>query len=211
MDDAPAPPARAGIAGLILAGGQGSRMQGRDKGLVELAGEPLVAHVARQLAPQVGRIIVSANRHAQAYARYGEVVADEVGALGEWQGPLAGLAAGLAAAGGAQWLVCAPCDTPFLPADLAGRLIAGARSAGAPLACAVAQGRRHPACMALRVSLLPALRAFLESGERRVGLWQDRAGAARVPFADGEPAFMNVNTPEDLALAERYASQWRRS
>ena len=195
------------VAGLILAGGQGSRMQGSDKGLVLLGGEPLVAHVARRLAPQVGPLILSANRNADIYARYGRVVADDTDALGAWQGPLAGLAAGLAAAAPCEWLVVAPCDTPFLPADLAHRLIAAARAAGAPLAYAVAGGQRHPACMALRTSMLPVLRDYLAAGERKVGLWQSRVGAVGAPFDDAPGAFMNLNTPEELAAAERYASQ----
>ncbi|MFY2947921.1 molybdenum cofactor guanylyltransferase MobA [Achromobacter ruhlandii] len=195
------------VAGLILAGGQGSRMRGSDKGLVLLRGEPLVAHVARRLAPQVGPLLLSANRNADSYARYGRVVADDTDELGAWQGPLAGLAAGLAAAAPREWLVVTPCDTPFLPADLAQRLIAAAQAAGAPLAYAVAGGQRHPACMALRASLLPALRDYLAAGERKVGLWQSRVGGVGAPFDDAPGAFMNLNTPEELAAAERYASQ----
>ena len=195
------------VAGLILAGGQGSRMQGSDKGLVLLRGEPLVAHVARRLAPQVGPLLLSANRNADSYARYGRVVADDTDELGAWQGPLAGLAAGLTAAAPCEWLVVTPCDTPFLPADLAQRLIAAAQAAGAPLAYAVAGGQRHPACMALRASLLPALRDYLAAGERKVGLWQSRVGGVGAPFDDAPGAFMNLNTPEELAAAERYASQ----
>ncbi|MFY3133290.1 molybdenum cofactor guanylyltransferase MobA [Achromobacter ruhlandii] len=195
------------VAGLILAGGQGSRMRGSDKGLVLLRGEPLVAHVARRLAPQVGPLLLSANRNVDSYARYGRVVADDTDELGAWQGPLAGLAAGLAAAASCEWLVVTPCDTPFLPADLAQRLIAAAQAAGAPLAYAVAGGQRHPACMALRASLLPALRDYLAAGERKVGLWQSRVGGVGAPFDDAPGAFMNLNTPEELAAAERYASQ----
>lgn len=195
------------VAGLILAGGQGSRMQGSDKGLVLLGGEPLVAHVARRLAPQVGPLILSANRNADSYARYGRVVADDTDELGAWQGPLAGLAAGLAAAAPCEWLVVTPCDTPFLPADLAQRLIAAAQTAGAPLAYAVAGGQRHPACMALRTSMLSVLRDYLAAGERKVGLWQSRVGGVGAPFDDVPGAFMNLNTPEELAAAERYASQ----
>ena len=89
----------------------------------------------------------------------------------------------------------------------AARLVGAALATGVPLAYASADGVRHPACMALRVSLLPALREYLASGERRVGLWQSRLGAAEARF-DGTPeAFMNVNTPEELERAERYASQ----
>ncbi|HCW21924.1 MAG TPA: molybdenum cofactor guanylyltransferase, partial [Achromobacter sp.] len=81
---------------MILAGGQGSRMNQQDKGLVLLRGQPLVAHVADRLAPQVGRLIVSANRHQDRYAQYGQVVEDGEPALGAFQGPLLGIAAGLA-------------------------------------------------------------------------------------------------------------------
>ncbi|RPJ89263.1 molybdenum cofactor guanylyltransferase [Achromobacter xylosoxidans] len=192
---------------MILAGGQGARMNGQDKGLVVLRGEPMVAHVARRLAPQVSRLIVSANRHLDLYARYGDVVRDGEADLGAWQGPLLGIAAGLAAAQREAWLVVAPCDTPFLPADLAARLVRAAESANAPMAYAVADGQRHSACMALRTSLLPDLLAYLRAGDRKVGLWQARTGAVEACFDDAPDAFMNVNTPDELARAERYASQ----
>lgn len=199
--------ARAGVAGLILAGGQGMRMNGQDKGLVMLRGEPMVAHVARRLAPQVSRLIVSANRHVDLYAPYGEVLPDGEAELGAWQGPLLGIAAGLAAAQQEAWLVVVPCDTPFLPRDLAARLVGAAESAKAPMAYAMSGGQRHSACMALRTSLLPNLLAYLRAGDRKVGLWQARAGAVEACFDDAPDAFMNVNTPEELARAERYASQ----
>jgi len=204
--DQPLPLSTARIAGLILAGGQGARMAHQDKGLVLLNGAPMVAHVARRLAPQVGRLIISANRHAERYAQYGTVVADGEPALGDFQGPLVGIAAGLAAASHADvdWVVAVPCDTPFLPHDLATRLIAEAVSAKAPLAYAMAGGQRHAACMALRPSLLPDLRAYLLAGDRKVGLWQARVGGVAACFDDAPDAFMNVNTPEELAAAERY-------
>ncbi|MNI54589.1 Molybdenum cofactor guanylyltransferase [compost metagenome] len=206
MADQPLPLASARIAGLILAGGQGARMAKQDKGLVLLNGEPMVAHVARRLAPQVGRLIISANRHAERYAQYGTVVADGEPALGDFQGPLVGVAAGLAAALAADddWVVAVPCDTPFLPLDLATRLIGAAGAARAPLAYAMAGGQRHAACMALRPSLLPDLRAYLLAGDRKVGLWQARVGGVAAYFDDAQDAFMNVNTPEELAAAERY-------
>ncbi|HAP28080.1 MAG TPA: molybdenum cofactor guanylyltransferase [Achromobacter sp.] len=212
-------------------------MKGQDKGLVVLRGEPMVAHVARRLAPQVGRLIISANRHAPLYAQYGQVVADGAPELGEWQGPLMGIAAALSAVSvqdddatdgddrdlipeiagtdrtasntaTPQWLIVSPCDTPFVPADVTSRLIGAAQAAKAPIAYAVAHGQRHSACMALRTALLPELLAYLRGGDRKVGLWQARAGAVEAVFDDAPlHAFMNVNTPEDLALAERYASQ----
>jgi len=197
------------IAGLILAGGQGSRMQHQDKGLVELNGEPMVAHVARRLAPQVGRVIISANRHLDRYAQYGQVVADGEPELGAFQGPLVGIAAGLTAAAAEHddWLVVTPCDTPFLPDDLAARLIAAAASADAPLAHAVAGGQHHSACMALRTTLLPALLEYLRAGDRKVGLWQARMGGVEARFDETPDAFMNVNTSDELAAAAQYASR----
>lgn len=182
-------------------------MNQQDKGLVLLHGQPMVAHVARRLAPQVGRLIISANRHQAQYAQYGQVVEDGEPELGAFQGPLLGIAAGLAAAAQDDWLVVVPCDTPFLPADLAARLIGSAESAQAPLAYAAANGQRHSACMAVRTALLPDLRAYLRGGDRKVGLWQARAGGVEARFDDAPDAFMNVNTPEELAVAERYASQ----
>lgn len=200
---------RASTAGLILAGGQGSRMQDADKGLVLLGGEPMVAHVARRLAPQVATLIISANRNVERYADYGRVVSDDVG-LGAWQGPLAGVAAGLATWSG-EWLVTSPCDTPFLPEDLACRLIEAAQEKNAPLATARVQNQRHSVCMALRTDLLPDLQDYLQGGDRKVELWQRRVGGIEVHFDDTPDAFMNVNTPEELSQAQGYDSQWRRS
>jgi len=188
-----------GPGGLILAGGRGARMQEADKGWLMLAGQPLIAHVARRLAPQVQALLISANRNADRYAGYGRVLADDP-AFGDWSGPLAGVLAGLTAWQG-EWLVVAPCDTPFLPQDMAGRLIAAARACRAPLAVARAAGRRHSVCMALRTSLRDDLRDYLQGGDRKVGLWQSRVGGIEVGFDDTPHAFFNINTPDDLAAA----------
>jgi molybdopterin-guanine dinucleotide biosynthesis protein A len=175
-------------------------MREADKGLVEFDGGPLVAHVAARLAPQVEAVLVSANRNADRYAAYGRVVADDP-AFGAWAGPLAGVAAGLAAWPGA-WVVTAPCDTPFLPVDLAARLLAAAQERGAPLAVAAAGGRRHSVCMAVRTNLLDDLRDYLRGGDRKVDLWQSRVGGVEVDFGDAG-AFLNINTPDDLDKASR--------
>jgi molybdopterin-guanine dinucleotide biosynthesis protein A len=195
-----------GAAGLILAGGRAVRMGEADKGLLMLAGQPLAAHVARRLAPQVQSLFISANRNAERYAQYGRVLPDDP-AFEAWSGPLAGVAAGLRAWPG-PWLVVVPCDTPFLPLDLAARLIGAAQAQGAPLAVACAQGRRHSVCMALRTSLADDLRDYLQGGDRKVDLWQARVGGVEVVFddaarADAPRAFLNINTPEDLSAAEQ--------
>lgn len=196
----------AGVAGLILAGGRAARMDEADKGLALLHGEPMVAHVARRLAPQVGHLIISANRNQDSYARYGQTIADDAG-LGAWQGPLAGLAAGLAL-WPEEWVLTAPCDTPFLPQDLAARLIRAAQLAGASLAVARAQGQRHAVCMVVRTSLRADLLDYLAGGDRKVGLWQSRVGAVPVDFDDMPDAFLNINTLPELQQADaRYDNQ----
>lgn len=189
-----------GPGGLILAGGRGARMGEADKGWLMLAGQPLVAHVARRLAPQVRALLISANRNTGRYAEYGRVLADDP-VFGDWSGPLAGVLAGLRAWPG-EWLVVAPCDTPFLPLDMAARLIAAAQARQAPLAVARAAGQRHSVCMAVRTSLQDDLRDYLRGGDRKVGLWQSRVGGIEVDFDDAPDAFLNINTPDDLAAAE---------
>lgn len=190
------------IVGLILAGGRGSRMGEVDKGLVTLHQRPMVAHVAERLGPQVGRLVISANRHADTYATYGTVVTDDP-VLGGWQGPLAGVLAGMAACTPDEpWLVTVPCDTPFIPHDLVARLLAGAQAADAPLAFATAAGQRYPACMLVRVSLAASLRDWLASGERKVGFWQRQVGGVAVAFDDAAEGFLNINTAAELAQAE---------
>nr|WP_255362043.1 molybdenum cofactor guanylyltransferase MobA [Bordetella sp. N] len=194
------------MAGLILAGGRGARMGEVDKGLVPLQGVPLVEHVIRILTPQVARLIVSANRNASVYARLAPVLADDP-AHGAWQGPLAGIAAGLAGSP-SPWVMVAPCDTPFLPADLVARLaraLSSTSTGGAPrIAVAHAGGRRQSVCMLLSVDLLPSLRAYLDAGDRKVDLWQDRNGCVEVDCGDAA-AFMNLNTATELAQAETRA------
>lgn len=186
------------IAAIVLAGGRGRRMGERDKGLVELAGRPLAAWVIERLRPQVGAIVVSANRNPEAYGGLGcPVVADD---LPDQPGPLAGiLAAGQRVA--ADWLLVTPCDTPFLPADLAERLLAVAREREVALVRAADRRQIHYAVMLLHRRLLADLAAALAAGERRVQSWQARHGHAEATF-DGPDAFLNINTEADLRLAE---------
>lgn len=191
------------IAGLILAGGRGSRMDEADKGFVTLCGRPMVEHVAGRFAPQVGALLVSANRNTHRYAEYGKVVADDP-MRGPWQGPLAGLAAGLAAAE-LPWLATVPCDAPFLPADLVKRLWNGLSGSPQRLAVACTGGKRQPVCMLLSRDLLASLLAYLAEGGRKVDTWQSRVGCVEVSFDDMPDAFLNVNTPAELEHASLHA------
>jgi molybdopterin-guanine dinucleotide biosynthesis protein A len=186
------------VTGVVLAGGQGRRMGTVDKGLVPLQGRPLVAHVLDRLAPQVDAILINANQHADAYARFGyPVVAD---AIGGFAGPLAGLHVGLRHA--AHDLVATvPCDSPFLPADLVARLGAALDAAGANLAVARTFDQPHPVFALVRRSVLPHLTQFLEAGGRKIGAWYATLAVVEVRFDDEADAFRNINTADELAAA----------
>ena len=201
-------PAREHITGLVLAGGRGMRMGGVDKGLQTLHGEPLAAHVLKRLAPQTGALLISANRHPEVYTALGapfgaKVLADT---LPGFPGPLAGLLAGLRAAGTA-YVLSAPCDTPGLPADLAAHLTQALSSHQADIATVTtidAEGHvsLHPVFALLRTSLADDLAAFLDAGERKVRAWYARHKTVEVAFAD-ERAFYNINSLQELADLER--------
>ena len=188
------------IAGIVLAGGQGLRMGGGDKGLRMLGGMPMLAHVVARVRPQVAALAINANGDAARFAGFGlPVVADTVPGQ---KGPLAGVLAGMrwAAANGEQDLLTVPTDTPFLPPDLVHRL-AEARG-GAAVACAVSGGRLHPVVALWRVADADVLEASLRRGAGRVQGWMRRQGLAEVHFDGPDDPFANINTPEDLAAAE---------
>jgi molybdopterin-guanine dinucleotide biosynthesis protein A len=196
------------ITGLLLAGGRGMRMGGLDKGLQTLHGEPLAVHVLRRLAPQTGALLISANRHPDVYATLGApfgaaIVADT---LPGFPGPLAGLLAGLRASA-TPYLLSAPCDSPWLPADLAARLAHALDGNQADIATAVtvaANGNTslHPVFALLRTGLADDLAAFLAAGERKVRAWYARHSTVEVVFTD-ERAFYNANSLQELADLER--------
>ncbi|MDP1525284.1 MAG: molybdenum cofactor guanylyltransferase MobA [Rhodocyclaceae bacterium] len=186
------------VTGLILAGGAGRRMGGADKGLLDYQGRPLVAHVLERLAPQVDSLLISANRNQDIYAGFGyPLVSDD---QPDYPGPLAGLAAGLAACP-TEWLVCVPCDCPALPLDLVSRLWATAQDLFAAITVASTGGRMQPTFQLCQRSLLPALLAYLASGERKVGGWCRAQAAVELDFADSA-AFRNLNSPDELAAPQ---------
>jgi molybdopterin-guanine dinucleotide biosynthesis protein A len=191
------------IAAVLLAGGLGRRIGGGDKPLRSLAGRPLLDHVLDRMRPQVGALVLSANGDPARFAAWGlEVVADP---LPDYPGPLAGVLAGMrwAAARGFSDIVSVPTDTPFLPPDLVARLAAGREAAGLPLACASSLGRTHPVVGLWRVALAEELEAALRAGMRRIDRWTAGQGIVAVTFAAPPDPFFNVNSPEDLAEAER--------
>ena len=183
------------ITGVVLAGGLGRRMGGVDKGLVVFGGRPMVERVIERLRPQVDELLINANRHADRYAAFGfPVVADEIAGFA---GPLAGLHAALSRARH-PLVATAPCDSPFLPADLVERLRAGLLGTGAQLAVARTFDQPHPVFCLCRRDLLPHLTAFLEDGGRKVGSWYAMLKVVEVRFDDEEAAFRNINTRQEL-------------
>lgn len=190
-----APPAD--VTGLVLAGGRGERLGGRDKGLVEVAGRRLVEWVAARLAPQVSGLFISANRHLGEYAGLGHpVLPDEAG---DHRGPLAGMAAGLLRCP-TRWLAVVPCDSPFLPLDLVARLHAAATRGDGELAVVRTDERLQPVFVLLRHDLGPSLERYLDAGERKVEHWYARHRVVPVTFED-RTAFDNINDPASLAAA----------
>tara|TARA_R110002049_G_scaffold59499_5_gene160842 strand:- start:102 stop:680 length:579 start_codon:yes stop_codon:yes gene_type:complete len=184
------------ISGVLLAGGQGRRMGGVDKGLVELHGRPMAAHVLERLAPQVDALLINANQNAERYAEFGHpVFPDEIGGFA---GPLAGLHAALTRAHH-PLVVTVPCDSPFLPEDLVARLHDSLQAAGADLAVAKTFDQAHPVFCLCRREVLPHLTAFLESGGRKIDAWYSTLNIVEVGFDDQEAAFRNINTREDLS------------
>ena len=193
----------------MLGGGAGRRLGGVDKALVPLGGRPLIAHVLERLAPQVGTLAISANGDAARFARFGlAVLPDPDGGAGA--GPLAGLLAGLdwAAALGAPALVTVAVDTPYVPRDLVERLVAAAGAGGLALAATTGGGgpALHPTAGLWPAALRDRLRAALAAGVRRLGDWATEQGARTAAFTD-EAAFLNINSPDDLARAEEMLSR----
>lgn len=183
------------ITGVILAGGLGRRMGGVDKGLQMLDGRPLVHHVAERLVPQVGQVMINANRSQAQYASLGYPIFSDL--VPDFAGPLAGLHAALSQAQ-SELVVTTPCDSPYLPLDLVSRLHAALLAQRSDVAIARSGGRVHPVFCLCRTALCNNLHGFLESGGRKVMDWCAKQGAIEVDFDDQPESFRNFNTLADL-------------
>lgn len=187
------------ITALVLSGGKSRRMGGRDKGLLPFGDGVLIGHVLAQIAPQVGAILVSANRNQAQYREFGYPVLDDP--LDDFQGPLAGFLAGLEAMR-TGYLLTLPCDGPVVVPDLAARLAGGLIHDGAEIAVARDGSRLQPVYTLMRRSVLPGLRQALRDGERKIDRWFPLHRWTAVDFSDVPEQFGNINTPEDYASAE---------
>ena len=194
-----APAIGSSITGLVLAGGRGRRMGGVDKGLVPLAGLPMIEHVLAALKPQVREVWINANRNLERYEAYGHpVIVDSVGG---YLGPLAGVLSALQRLENG-FLLTVPCDTPLLARDLASRLHEACVAAEADLAVASDGERQHPVFLLLRAGLAPSLAAYLDGGGRKIDTWFARLRTVDVAFADEPETFVNVNDPDECARVE---------
>jgi molybdenum cofactor guanylyltransferase len=181
------------VSAAILAGGAGSRLDGRDKGLAMLAGIPLIAHVVDSLRRQSGNILICINRNAAQYAAFAPVCTDKIAGF---HGPLAGIDAALAICR-TPWLLTVPVDCPQPPTDLAQRLYDAALATGARIAVAHDGIRRQPLFAIYRRELREDSGAAL-SNDLPVWRWQDVSGVAEVGFSDVPHAFLNLNIEEDF-------------
>ena len=194
------------VTGLILAGGKGTRMGHVDKGLQLLRGYPMVMHVITRLAPQVGPLLINANQNLDAYRDLGYSVVSDV--IEGFAGPLAGMQAGLGQCK-TSYLLSVPCDSPFLPSDLAARLASALSHSHADVAFAASQGQPHPVFALMRTRVASHLATFLAEGGRKIDAWYASLPQVEVNFDDEADAFRNINTRGELLASEAVQNEAR--
>ena len=196
---------RQDITGVVLAGGRATRWDGRDKGLIQVSGRPMISHVLDALTPQVGQVIINANRNLDEYRAFGLPVVTD--ASRDFLGPLAGIASGLAAAR-TEWVAITPCDSPLFAADCVGRLVSACEDdARTDIAVAHDGERIQPVFALIRRGLLEDLDAYLESGGRKIDRWYGQQRMQLVDFSDNLDNFLNINRREDRDMLEARMKQ----
>jgi molybdenum cofactor guanylyltransferase len=197
---------KAKLTGLVLAGGRGSRMGLVDKGLQTFCGTSLCAHVLERLQPQVGQIIINANQNLAQYQAFGFPVWPDQSP--DFAGPLAGMQSGLQHCN-SPYLLTVACDSPFLPSDLASRLMAGLQQQKAPFAVAVCHNP-ETACAQIQgvfclisITLLPEINRYLAQGGRKIETWIATLPVVAKVWFDDHTAFRNLNTLTELQQAEQ--------
>lgn len=198
---------RSEIAGVVLAGGRARRMGGIDKGLVEICGKPMCELVIELLAPQVGKVLVNANRNLGEYARFGATVVEDY--FSGFLGPLAGVASAMRAAQ-TPWVITVPCDGPFLNDDYVRRMCEQV-SPRTKVVVARDSERLQPTYMLARTSTVNDLNAFLASGERKIDKWFVKHSYATCDFSDSPQCFVNINSEEERLQAEAQVTEHGRT
>ena len=187
------------ITAVILAGGQGRRMGGQDKGLLEFNGRPLVESLIRALEAQSVTIVINANRNLERYRVYGlPVISDR---LEDYQGPLAGFASVMDAVG-TDFILTLPCDGPLLTDDYVARFVERHNASGAPICVAFDGERLQPVHALIRCDLQASLNRFLENGDRKIDRWYTMHDYVHTDFSDCPEMFRNINTPSDQQILE---------
>lgn len=190
---------RLSVGAVVLAGGLARRMNGRDKGLIELADKPMVEWVIEAISSQVDGLIINANRNLDQYGAYGYPVCEDN--ISGHLGPLAGLQTGLLHLDFDAVFMC-PCDSPFVPTSMVFRLVDGLVDNNADIAVAHDGDRLQPVFCLVRRSVNESLRQFLESGERKIDRWYAGENVTQVDFSDTPDAFSNINTETERLAAE---------
>ena len=189
---------RSQITAGILAGGEARRMGGIDKGLFKLQGKPLISYSIDLIRPQVGEIIINTNRNTTAYCEFGyPLIGDNYPGH---EGPLVGIAGCMASAKTA-WIVCIPCDSPFLPDDLVERMYQKVQKDNAEICMAHDGEFTQPVFVLLKTSLLNSLHNFLANGERKPDKWYASHRLTTADFSDKPHSFININSQNDITRA----------
>ncbi len=187
------------ITGVILAGGQARRMEGKDKGLILLNEKPMIEYVINILKPQVGNLIINANRNHEKFSKYGfKIISDE---LSGFCGPLAGMASALNIIE-TRFLLTAPCDSPFISDNLAQRLITALETEDADISVVHDGERLQPVFCLIKKELLSSMTYFLDEGERKIDKWFNQHHVAIADFSDIPHSLDNLNTYNDIKAVE---------
>ena len=197
---------RSDVTGVVLAGGVGRRMDGLDKGLVEIGGREMISYVIETLQASVDHIVVNANRNLEHYEKYPVTVVPD--SIQGYQGPLAGIEAALSAAQ-TPWVYTCPCDSPMQSAELLPHVWAEISGSNAEIGVAFDGKRTHPVFLMLQRDLLKSLRGYLEEGERKIDRWFDRHRLKTIDCSNYSQSFVNVNTEEERISAETQLMQNR--
>ena len=188
------------ITGVILAGGQARRMKGQDKGLILFNGKPLIEYVIKVLKPQVGRLLINANRNHDKYSKYGfDIISDE---LSGYCGPLAGMASALNRTK-TPYLITVPCDSPFISDDLVARLSLAMANKDTEISVAHNGERLQPVFCMMKKRLISSMNAYLAKGERKIDKWLNLHSVAIADLSDIPRTFENFNSQEDIAVSKK--------
>jgi molybdenum cofactor guanylyltransferase len=198
---------RDAITAVIMAGGKARRMGGQDKGLLVIRGKPMIQYVLDTLRPQVGKLLINANRNQDRYRELGYPVVADLSA--DYLGPLVGMASAMQASD-TEYLLSVPCDSPLLPARLAEVLFQALHRQQAEISVAHDGQRMQPVFALLRRRLLPSLLDYLEHGGRKIDTWYAQHATALADCSGFPDAFLNVNSPEDQVLLERKLAELAR-